>query len=446
MKFSRLNHIPGPRGIEFIEMMLLFQKNSLRALEKSYKVYGPVVSYPWPVNTVLLFDPKLIKQVLIDKNQIYQKGEQTDELKPVLGEGLVTNSDRPSWLRNRTVVSKEMGPRVVQGFSSLMKDLTLSEMSLWPAEGDISLSQAMRALTFKIAGQTLLGSGLNAEDSKQVDEAVEMTSKLAHDHMFQFIPTPYWIPTSKNREFKKHLNNLDRIVLRLLNESKNLEPEKKTLSLLDRLVAAKHPETGQPLDQKNLRDEVLTLLIAGYETTYNSLCWTLALIASTPEVKKKICAELELQQEVNSMEFTKTHPELYHAILEGLRLYTAIPMSSRKSTASDQLGNYELPAGVNVIIPAWVVHRDPLFWPDPISFKPDRWNNVDPSQVDAYVPFSKGSRRCVGEAMAMVEMAVIISTVMRNFEIALKNSVFPEAVAYVSLRPDEEITLRVKKK
>jgi cytochrome P450 len=446
MKFSRLDHIPGPRGLEFFEMMLLFQKNSLRALEKSYKVYGPLVSYPWPVNTVLIFDPKLIKQVLIDKKQIYKKGDQTGELKQVLGEGLVTNSDRPSWLRNRTIVSKEMGPRIVQGFSSLFKELTLSEMLVWPKEGDISLSQTMRTLTFKIAGQMLLGSGLSIEDAKQVDEAVEMTSKLAHDHMFQFMPTPYWIPTSKNREFKKHLGNLDRIVLRLLNESKEKGHEKKNLSLLERLVLAKHPETGEPLDQKNLRDEVLTLLIAGYETTYNSLCWTLALIASTPDVKKKIQGELEQSQDVTSMEFTKTHPELYHAILEGLRLYTAIPMSSRKSTAPDQLGDFELPAGVNVIIPAWVIHRDPLFWPDPIAFRPERWNNVDPNQVDAYVPFSKGSRRCVGEAMAMVEMAVIISTIMKNFEVALKNSVFPEAVAYVSLRPDEEILLRVKKK
>lgn len=439
MTIPNLNHIPGPRGLAFIRLMLHFQRDSLGALEETYKKYGPIASYPWPISTVIIYDPKIIKQVLIDKNQIYVKGTQTDKMKEVLGEGLVTNNDRESWLNNRVIVSKEMNTRAILGYATIMREMTIEHLSNW-ANGTIDISESMRKLTFGIAGKTLLGANLTRKDSDEVDAAVIFTSKMAHDHMFQLLPIPYWVPTPKNREFHRHNNNLTRIVNRLIAEGKsskekNLPPQ----SIVEKLVHT-------TLNDKALKDEILTLLIAGYETTANSLCWILGLLALNQDVQKKIQEEVDRDSKIDSMEFSKTHPWLYTSIVEGIRLYTAIPMSSRKSKGPDQYGAYAIPKNTSVVIPVWVIHRDPNFWEDPLSFKPERFSGVDLATLDTYIPFSKGGRRCVGEAFAMVEMAIIIGNLLKEYSFTSKVSSLPKAVAHVSLKPEVPLELEVSKR
>jgi cytochrome P450 len=447
-------HIPGPRGIEFFKLMLHFQRDSLGALEETYKKYGKVVSYPWPVSTIILYDTKLIKDVLIDRKQIYVKGSQTDKMKVVLGDGLVTNNDRESWLRNRVIVSKEMNTKSIKGFSSVIKlkaDELVEKFKIdigESSDGKIDIALAMKNITFSIAGQTLLGASLTDDDAKSVDEAVLFTSKKAHDHMFQFLPIPYWVPTPSNNIFHNHCKKLDEIVYRLIDEAmvgreKNLFPN----SILERLVYANDPVTEKPLDRKTLRDEVLTLLIAGYETTSNSLIWILGLIASDQDSQRKIQLELDSQNdEIESMDFSKKYPHLYFTILEGIRLYTTIPMSSRKTTDKDIYGEYEIPKNTSIVIPAWVIHRHHDFWNDPLSFNPLRFENLDVNTLDNYVPFSKGGRRCVGESFATVEIAIIISTILKTFNVALVDKSLPRAISHVTLKPENGLFLKLIKR
>lgn len=437
MRVPNLNHIPGPRGLAFIRLMLHFQRDSLGALEETFRRYGSVVSYPWPISTVIIYEPKIIKQVLIDKNQIYVKGTQTEKMKEVLGEGLVTNNDRESWLKNRVIVSREMNSRAILGFSEVILNETKNHLESWSSD-EVDVTEAMRKLTFEIAGKTLLGTHLTRQDSNEVDAAVLYTSRLAHDHMFQLLPIPYWVPVKKNRIFHQHNRNLTRIVNRLIAEAK-VAKEKKLApqSIVEKLV---HTE----LDDKALKDEILTLLIAGYETTANSLCWILGLLALHPEIQKKIFEEVRDAGPITGMEFAKSHPWLHASLTEGIRLYTAIPMSSRKSMAPDQFGNYSIPANTSVVIPVWVIHRDKTFWEDPLTFNPERFMGVDIATLDSYIPFSKGSRRCVGEAFAMVEMAIIVQEILKNFELSSGRSALPDPVAHVSLKPKEAVVLKTR--
>ncbi|MGZ3807043.1 MAG: cytochrome P450, partial [Bacteriovorax sp.] len=312
----------------------------------------------------------------------------------------------------------------------------------------ISLSTAMRNITFSVAGKTLLGANLSTTDAEEVDEAVLFTSKMAHDHMFQLLPMPYWVPTPANLTFHRHCKNLNRIVYRLIDtEKKNLDKNSAPQSILERLVHAKDPETNLPLDDKTLRDEVLTLLIAGYETTSNTLCWVLGLIAAHPDIQKQIQQELESEQApIESTDFAKIYPLLYFSILEGIRLYTAIPMSSRKSVSSDWFDQYFIPGNTSVVIPVWVLHRDELYWEDPLVFRPERFRGQDINKLDTYVPFSKGARRCVGEAFAIVEVAIIVSAILRQFDLALKDGAMPKAVAHVSLKPLNGMDLIIKRR
>ncbi len=440
-----LSHIPGPRGLKFISHMFHYQRDSLGALERAYLEYGPVVSYPWPVSTVILYDLKSIKKILIDKEQIYGKGIQTDQMKPVLGEGLVTNSDRGSWLRNRTVVSKEMSSRAIKAYAPIMEEFSRAACQTLPEKSDVLVTEFLRKLTFRIAGRVLLGANLSDKDSEEVDEAVLFTARMAHDHMFQLMPVPYWVPVPKNLKFHRHLANLDRVVYRILSEAKSLAASEQ-MSIAARLVQARHPETGQSLDEKTLRDEVTTLLIAGYETTSYTVSWILGLLAKYQEEQKAIQDEGHQHIPLDSMEFAKTHPRLYRVILEGMRLYTAIPMSSRRCFAQDSYLQYSIPAGTSVVIPVWVIHRHSDFWKDPEAFNPSRFEGVDVSQLDQYLPFSKGGRRCVGEPFSLVEIAIIVKEILSNFSITLKDKDLPAPLAHVSLKPRTKMILRFERR
>ncbi len=451
MKFTNpfrapdLSHIPGPRGLRFISHMFHYQRDSLGALERAYREYGPVVSYPWPISTIILYDLKTIKKILIDKDQIYGKGTQTDQMKAVLGEGLVTNSDRPSWLRNRTVVSREMSSRAIKAYAPIMEEFSKNACEILPDMSDVLVTEFLRKLTFRIAGRVLLGANLTDEDSEAVDSAVLFTARMAHDHMFQLLPVPYWIPVPKNREFHRHLGNLDRVVYKIIREAKSLAVTEQ-MSIAARLVKSRHPETGEALDDKTLRDEVTTLLIAGYETTSYSVSWILGLLAHHPEEQQAIQLEGESELPLESMEFSRTHPRLYRAILEGMRLYTAIPMSSRRCFGSDQYLGYPVPPGTSVVIPVWVIHRHKNFWDDPETFRPSRFENLDTSNIDQYIPFSKGARRCVGEPFSLVEIGIIVREVLRNFTLTPKEKKLPEPLAHVSLKPRTPLLLNFQRR
>lgn len=444
-KAPRLSHIPGPRGWKFISHMLHFQRDSLGALERSFREYGPVVSYPWPVSTVIVYDTTVIKKILIDRDQIYGKGSQTDQLRPVMGDGLVTNSDRPSWLRNRTVVSRELGARAIRAYAPIMEEFSREACRTLGAGSEIDITEFLRKLAFRIAGRVLLGANLTDDDSDMVDRAVLLTARLAHEHMFQLLPIPYFVPTPTNLEFKRHLKNLDRVVYKIIAEAKNT-PVSEKMSIAARLVHARHPETGEALDDKTLRDEVTTLLIAGYETTSYSLTWILGLLAYHTDEQSAVRAECDGESPIDSMEFAKSHPRLYRAILEGMRMYTAIPMSSRKSFGTDEYLGKEIPPQTSVVIPVWVIHRHENFWKDPLVFRPSRFEGQDVSLMDNYIPFSKGARRCVGEPFSLVEMAIIIREVLRSFQLKLADSELPRPLSQASLKPAKPMRIRLEKR
>jgi cytochrome P450 len=434
-----LSHLPGPRGLAFIRLMFHFLRDSLGALEVSYARYGPVVSYPWPISTVILYAPHDIAQVLADKRRIYVKGAQTDELKAVMGEGLVTNSDRTTWAQHRALVTHVMSAQAVKAYAPLFASLTDTMLSRWSAGAVVDVATEMRRLTFAIAGRTLLGAELTEDEAVLVDEAVLFTSRVVHEHMFSLAPLPYWVPTPKHRAFHRHRRGLERVVARLIAiartsaTSANGQP-----SVLERLV-----HDGQ-LDDRALRDEILTLLIAGYETTSNTLAWLLGTLAAHSEVQRRVQAEVDAAgTHVDGPEFRHTHPVTALAMLEAMRLYTAIPMSSRRATEDDELSGHRVPANTSVVVPTWVLHRDPKFWKEPLAFTPTRFEGCPAHRMDHYVPFSKGERGCPGQTFAMVEIATIVTRVLSRFSIELVAPSLPRAVSEVSLKPEGGLPLRL---
>lgn len=424
--------------------MLHFVRDSLGALEAAQAQYGNMVSYPWPINTVIAYEPAAIAHVLADPRRIYVKGAQTDEMKVVMGEGLVTNNDRASWARRRALVTQVMSASAVRGFAPTFASLTEAMLERWQGQAQVDASLELRRLTFAIAGRTLLGADLTDDEGATVDEAVRFTSRVVHEHMFRLVPLPYWVPTASHRAFHQHCRGLDAVVARLIAGASSTSAAAKHDSVLERLVHARD-DHGAPLDPRALRDEILTLLIAGYETTANTLSWVLGLIAAHPDVQARLHAELDASgADITSVDYRKTHPWLSLTMLETIRLYTAIPMASRRATHDDELAGYHIPANTSVVLPVWVLHRDARFWKDALTFSPQRFQGCPTHKLDHYLPFSKGERGCVGQTFALVEVAVIVARVLSRFSISLVEPSLPRAVSHVSLKPEGGLELRVR--
>ena len=436
----RLDHLPGPRGFDFVRGMLHFRRDSLGALEDCYRRFGPVVAFGWPINTVILYAPRDIRRVLVDNHANYKKGAQTKELQVVMGQGLVTNDDRLSWSRRRPLVNQALGARAVRLAMPVVD--ALAEDAALRLNGEVEVSQAMRRLTFNIAARVFLGAELTSEEAEKIDAAVLYASHVVHLHMFQLVGFPYAFPTPTHLRFHAHCRNLDTIVQRLTSHAK-AHPTAGCGSILERLVEARDPETNAPLSDIELRDEIVTLLVAGYETTANTLTWTLGLLAMHPEAQARVHEEVAAQgHSTDVTTFSKTHPFTHAVLLESMRLYTAIPMSSHRTVEEDSLGGHRIPANTNVVIPTWVIHRDPQHWQSAPSFKPERFTGCPMHRKDAYLPFSKGERGCVGQVFAMMELASIVTHIIAHLDITPLDRALPRAVSEVSLKPEGSFSLR----
>lgn len=423
--FVDLSKIPGPRGIEYFNYAKFFQRDVLGAFTQVNRDYGDIGSFPWPMNSIIIYSPDFARRVLVENHKSYIKGEQIEELRAVVGNGLATNNDYDSWLRTRTIIAKEFNAKAIQGFTKNFEKLCLEHIANWQ-DGEMDICEEMKYLTFKIACDTLLGVHLSKEDAENVNEAVHYTSLVTYERIFQFFPIPYWMPTKKNEEFHRHFNNLKSIVQRLIaNERARVNPNPS--SVLERLVHAE-----DKLTDDELLDEILTMLLAGHETSAHSLTWTIGLLAKHQDVQEKLRHE--------------TDPGyLQSVIMESMRLYPAFPVLSRKTAEDDTLGPYHIPKNTNVVIPIYVMHRNAANFPEPDKFKPERFSNPEAAKSFAYLPFSKGSRKCIAEAFAMTEMTIIITELVKQFKFELAGKDLPMDVASVSLKPVGGLFVRTKR-
>ena len=441
LSFVDLSKIPGPRGIDYLKYVQFFQNDILGAFTKVNKDFGDIASFPWPMNSIIIYSPEFARRVLVENHRAYIKGEQIEELRAVVGNGLATNNDYASWLKSRTIISKEFGNKAILGFNRIFEKLCLDHISLWKDHNEFDVCEEMKYLTFKIACETLLGVNLPKSDAEAVNEAVHYTSLITYERIFQFFPIPYWAPTNKNREFHRHFRNLSGIVKGLIAKEKmrqNSEPS----SVLERLVHAFDPETNERLTDEQLLDEILTMLLAGHETSAHSLTWTIGLLARHPEVQKKLKDAIDQNPEIALQEISEKIPYLHWIILESMRLYPAFPVLSRKTADQDNLGPYKIPKNTNVVIPIFVMQRSVQNFEDALDFKPERFNYPEAQKSFALLPFSKGPRKCIAEAFAMSEMAIILYRLMQQFQFELVEAELPKAVASVSLKPDNGMKIR----
>jgi cytochrome P450 len=437
---------PGPRGWSFLLKLLRAPDGWLDFLVHCRQEYGDVVFFKFlGVPACLINDPAGLEHVLVTDHQSFTKSMDYRALSRVLGQGLLT-SEGELWKRQRRLVQPAFYRERIHSYGGIMTSYTTRLLDTW-RDGEVrDIHRDMMQVTLEIAARSLFNVEITG-DAGTIGRALTVVlddmPKLAS---FSFLPA--WLPVPGLGGFRRALADLDKIVYGIIRERR--ATGERPGDLLDLLLEARD-ENGAGMPDRQLRDEVMTLLLAGHETTANTLSWTLYLLAQHPEVQCRLEAEVRevLQGHVPEAAGLHRLPYTQLVITESQRLYPPAWAIGRKALRAFEVAGYRLPAGTNVIVSQWVVHRDPRYYPDPERFDPDRWRDEAGRRSFpkfAYLPFGAGPRVCVGASLALTESALVLATLIQRFRFSLASPEPVEAFPSVTLRPKSGLPLRVDKR
>jgi cytochrome P450 len=413
--------------------------------------YGEVVGMRFVFSPAyLIYHPEDVKHVLQENHFNYNKDLFTYHvLNPVVGSGLLTN-DGDSWLHQRRLMQPAFHRKRLATYATLMEEATESMLAGWQvhenAAEPLDIAEEMMHLTLRIVGQALFSLDLSQETST-VGQAVTTLVKLLGDYVYAPFP-PISVPTSRNRHMQAAIHELNTVVSTVIRERHELDTD--TGDLLSMLLAARDEETGEGMNDQQARDEVMTLLLAGHETTANTLIWTWYLLSQHPEVENRLHSELATVLGGNTPTVEQL-PDLTYTwmvLQEALRLYPPAWILSRKALADDELGGYHIPQGSMVILSPYATHRHPDFWEQPEVFDPERFTpeRVAARPHYAHFPFGGGPRLCIGSNFALMEAQLILATVSQRYQLRLMpdHPVVPEAK--ITLRPRYGMPMMVQQR
>jgi cytochrome P450 len=431
--------VPRIRTFSLLGSASEMQRDALGFLTKT-QTYGEVVRLRFLFTPAyLISDPESIKYVLQEHARNYNKDLPSYQMfQPMLGRGLLIN-DGQSWLHQRRLIQPAFHRKRLMTYGKLMTDATIAMLERWQVCSEtgklLQIEEEMARLALRIVGHTLFSIDLS-EETSTFGSAVTTLLKLIGDYVYRPFP-PLSVPTPRNRCIHMAIRSLDELVYRVIAERRMQQTE--TGDLLSMLLMAQDEETGERMNDKQVRDEVLTLLFAGYETTANTLAWTWYLLSQYSEVERRLYTELNevLRGRVPTLEDL---PQLKYTRMildEALRLYPPVPFLSRKTIADDVLKGYHVPANSMMMVCPYAMHRHPAFWEEPERFDPERFNPEHPAAHPAYAyfPFGGGPRVCIGNHFAMMEAQLILTTVAQRYQLRLLSGHQVEPQMQVTLRP-----------
>jgi cytochrome P450 len=302
----------------------------------------------------------------------------------------------------------------------------------------------MTRLTFRIAGQTLCSSDVEG-DAQAIGGALAVALQFANDYVESMVKLPQWLPLPKNIRFRRALTTLDALMYRLIEEHRGQSDHEG--DLLGMLMSATDEGDGQGMTPKQLRDELMTLVLAGFETTANALTWTLFLMSKHPEVARKLAAEAASVLGGRAPTFEDLpRLELTERILqESMRLYPPAWCFERAAVEADEIGGYVIPGGTTIAVCPYVLHRNPSYWDDPEQFDPDRFlpeRSAARSRF-AYLPFGDGPRICIGKGFAMMEAKIVLASIASAFDLELAGHRAVEVDPGITLRPKHGMPMKI---
>lgn len=436
-----VKRLPDPPGIGRWESLTLMKRcdfDFVRVYRHLQQRFGDVFSLYLPTLRYVVLHPDATRHVLKDNHGNYTKSADYKELAPMLGDGLL-NSEGELWKRQRRLISGEFTHDRIKQHGEMMVRKAEAVRDRWIERSrtgeTFDLSSDMMALTFAVVGSALFGSDVEAA-AEQVGEAFASAAEASTTRMFAVMKAPLWVPTPNSLRYRRAIAVLDELIYGIIEKRRKNPTENP--DLLSRLMKASEAE-GSPMTPKLLRDELVTFVLAGHETTSLALTWTFFLLGKNPDKFRALRRELD--EVLGGRAVTVADlPRLTmtRAILqESMRIYPPVPGVSRCPIKDDAIGGFHIEAGSLVSCVPAIVHKDPRFWEAPEEFRPERFLPSSPVKPVpfSYLPFGAGPRVCVGEHFAMMESLLLLATLAPhyNFEIDPQCEVVPQSL--LTFRP-----------
>jgi cytochrome P450 len=419
---------PGPRGRLLTGNLKEFFHDRLAFFTACARRHGDLSSFRLgPRRAYLAAHPDLIERVLVTDSRLYRKHFGVRLYEPVLGNGLVS-SEGDLWLRQRRLMQPAFHRTRLLGYAAVMVALAEEMLAGWRPGQLRNIHTDMARLTSAIALKTLFDLDAG-EDRDAYADALRQAFLLLGARFRWPVRMPLWLPTPNNLRLRRALGRLDALVAGFIREGRRRPPGNDLLSLL--LHA--RDEDGSRMSDRQLRDEAMTLYLAGHETTALALSWTWYLLARHPEVEEELAAEWRrvLEGRPPTPDDLPRLPLTEWVIAEAMRLYPPAYLIGREATADVELGGYRVPRRTTVFLCQWVTHRDGRFFPDPDRFAPHRWADDLAGRLPryAYFPFGGGPRVCLGHGFALMEAALLLACLGQRWRFTLE----PEPA--VKIRP-----------
>ncbi|MGB3543335.1 cytochrome P450 [Rubrivirga sp.] len=388
---------------------------------------------------VLVRHPDLVKEVLVDRNADLTKARGLRLARVILGDGLLT-SEVPVHTKQRKLILPAFHHSRLQSYGDTFVGRSVLEGDAWTEGERFDVAASMNRLALAIAGETLFGTDVLSQ--------ADAVSQAVHDAMAAFDAAQFpladklqWLPTHANRTSKRARASLDAVVYDMIEQRRHDLGD----DLLSMLLEARDEDTGDGMTDLEVRDEAMTLLLAGHETTAVALAWTWALLAQHPE------AEAALHHEVDALEGDPTFDDLRRlpvarqTFAEAMRLYPPAWTVGREAARDTTLGGHPVAKGTTVLFAPFHLHRDSRFWDEPEAFRPDRHVKGNGRHKFAYLPFSAGRRGCIGEQFAWSEATLVLATLARRWRLVLEGDV-PDTQGSVTLRPASPLWMRAERR
>jgi cytochrome P450 len=430
---------PGPKGLPLFGLAFQVLRDPLETLRRLAREYGDIVCVPI-VNQhrIFLNHPDYIEQVCIVQQAKFHKSKMTkDVTQRLLGQGLLI-SEGDFWRRQRRLAQPAFHRSRINEYGATMVERAEVRMKQW-RDGDVrDITQEMMAMTLDIAVRTLFGSTLQAE-AEQVGDSLGYLMRYSLRKARSPIKIPENWPTPANRRATRETQFLDSLVYGIIKERQAEGNTNHHHDLLAMLMSAMD-EDGTQMTPRQLRDESMTLFLAGHETTALTLSWACYMLSENPAAEARLHEELQgiLADRAPELADFERLPYLRAVVNETLRLYPAAYIVARTSVAPCTIAGYDFPADTTMIMAQWVMHRDLRYFDDPEVFQPERWLNGLENRLPAgaYFPFGDGPRRCIGQGFALLESALVLATIAQKYRFKL--------VPGHPVIPDPLVTLRAK--
>ena len=441
---------PGPKQRLLTGNLSEFRQDRLGYMTALAREFGDCVSIRLgPRRLMIVNHPDLVEEVLVTKNRLFIKHfalRSAGGRGGSLGNGLLT-SEGDFWRKQRRLVQPAFHRERISAHANVMVEYTERMLTQWADGQTRDVQEDMMRLTLEIVAKTLFDADVSG-DTAEASAAMETVMHTFTRRVNTLIKLPVWIPTPLNVRSRRAADRLDRIIYEIIasRRASGADPG----DLLSMLLNARDEDDGDGMTDKQLRDEAMTLFMAGHETTANTLAWAWYLLALNPEVEAKLHAEIDsvLADRPPSFEDLPRLPYAEAVITETLRLFPTVWLVGREATEDCEIGGYHVPKGHTVFMSQWVIHRDARHFDDPLAFRPERWTDGLAKRIHRYAwfPFGGGPRICIGNSFATMESILLLTTIARRYRIALAADADVKPLPTMTLRPANGVRVILSKR